>query len=292
MKTLNIFLVLLVSYSFALAQQQIQTTNEWYLANVYSSWTDTVQTRFSRNSGGKATFGFYGETGFFARQWGIQMDFSRIFDYLLLTTDSVYIDCELVKGINNMIAVCIFLGVQDSIGYWCFLGNDNRISLNSTFKKFCWDMSVVKKAGIKTIHRIYLSFQIVTSDSVYTGADVEVSNLSGMYGINTHITDFDTTATGIPESAHQIPFEFVLEQNYPNPFNPSTTIKLSIPEKEQVNLVVFNSLGQEVKTLVNEERRQGSYEVNFNAFNLPSGIYFYRLQTGNLIETKKMLFVK
>jgi len=81
-------------------------------------------------------------------------------------------------------------------------------------------------------------------------------------------------------------------QNYPNPFNPSTLIKYSVPENGFVKLSVYNLIGEEVSLLVNEEVDAGFYEVTFNAVNLPSGIYFYRLQAGNIIQLKKMVLLK
>ena len=86
--------------------------------------------------------------------------------------------------------------------------------------------------------------------------------------------------------------KFELQQNYPNPFNPTTTIKFSIPKSGVVTLKVFNLLGQEVATLINEEMNAGSYKVNFDASKLGSGVYFYKLQTGNHSATRKMLLLK
>jgi len=86
--------------------------------------------------------------------------------------------------------------------------------------------------------------------------------------------------------------EFYLEQNYPNPFNPATKIKYSVSQTSNVVIKVFDILGNEIKTLVNEEKPVGSYELEFNAATLSSGIYFYRLQTGDFIETKKMVLMK
>ncbi len=86
--------------------------------------------------------------------------------------------------------------------------------------------------------------------------------------------------------------DYVLEQNYPNPFNPSTTIKFGLPEKSNVVLTVYNSLGAEVATLVNEVREAGSYEVEFNADNFSSGIYYYKIASGNFVETKKMILLR
>ena len=89
-----------------------------------------------------------------------------------------------------------------------------------------------------------------------------------------------------------LPLDYVLYQNYPNPFNPSTTIQYSIPKKSIVTLKVYDILGNEVASLVNEDKSIGSYEGKFDGTGLPSGIYFYRLQAGSFVETKKMVLMK
>lgn len=88
------------------------------------------------------------------------------------------------------------------------------------------------------------------------------------------------------------PRVFSLEQNYPNPFNPTTNIQFQVPNVSFVSLKVFDVLGNEVSTLVYEDRPPGVYQVEFNASDLPSGVYFYKLQAGNFVETKKLLLLK
>jgi len=89
-----------------------------------------------------------------------------------------------------------------------------------------------------------------------------------------------------------LPVKYALFQNYPNPFNPSTIIEYSLPQYGFVTLIVYDMLGREIATLVNEEKPIGSYEVEFDAIGLTSGIYFYRLQAGNFIQTQKMILIK
>jgi len=91
---------------------------------------------------------------------------------------------------------------------------------------------------------------------------------------------------------NNLPIILELEQNYPNPFNPSTQITYQIPKNDFVSLLVYNSLGQVVKTLVNKEQSKGKYSINFDASNLPSGIYLYKIESGNFIDVKKMLLLK
>lgn len=114
-------------------------------------------------------------------------------------------------------------------------------------------------------------------------------------GLETKLTDEIVSV----ENEELTPNKFTLEQNYPNPFNPTTKIRYSIPlvtlsgvEGSLVTLKVFDVLGNKVATLVNEEKAVGSYEVEFNSAGLSSGIYFYKLQAGSFIETKKMLLLK
>lgn len=99
-----------------------------------------------------------------------------------------------------------------------------------------------------------------------------------------------------PDGSHitlnEIPKEYSLNQNYPNPFNPSTTIKYGLPEQAHVILTVHNTLGQQVANLVDEQQKEGYHEVVFTNPNLPSGVYFYRLQAGNYTDTKKLLLIK
>lgn len=99
------------------------------------------------------------------------------------------------------------------------------------------------------------------------------------------------TATGV-EDAVSGPTGFVLSQNFPNPFNPTTSIKYSVGERSNVSLKVFDMLGREVASLVNEVKEQGSYSVNFDAAKLASGTYVYKLTAGNFVETKKMVLLK
>ena len=89
-----------------------------------------------------------------------------------------------------------------------------------------------------------------------------------------------------------VPGEFSLAQNYPNPFNPSTAINYTIGAKAHVTLKVYNVIGQEVATLVNESMNPGTYSATFSASNFSSGVYFYRLAAGNFIQTNKMVLLK
>ncbi|MDQ3021634.1 MAG: T9SS type A sorting domain-containing protein [Bacteroidota bacterium] len=98
--------------------------------------------------------------------------------------------------------------------------------------------------------------------------------------------------TGISNTSNQVPKKYTLRQNYPNPFNPSTSIKFDIPKSSRVKLAIYNSMGQEVSVLLNEELIAGSYEYGFNASNFSSGMYYYKLEASDFSDTKKMMVIK
>ncbi|GBD87947.1 ser-Thr-rich glycosyl-phosphatidyl-inositol-anchored membrane family protein [bacterium BMS3Abin03] len=136
-----------------------------------------------------------------------------------------------------------------------------------------------------------------TEQQYYSFIDESVS--SGKYKYRLKQIDYDGTFeySDIVEVEVSLPNEFRLEQNYPNPFNPSTKIKFTIPYVEtghapSVQLKVYDILGNEVATLVNEEKPAGTYEVEFDAVDLTSAIYFYQLKAGSFIQTKKMILIK
>jgi len=129
---------------------------------------------------------------------------------------------------------------------------------------------------------------LINSPYIYSGEVFDVFGKMGTQDVINNITQFENT----------IPINFNLEQNYPNPFNPSTVIRYSIPRStelysvSQTTLKIYDILGNEIATLVNEPQKAGFYEVKFDAQNLSSGIYFYRLQSGNFSQSKKMILVK
>ncbi len=109
--------------------------------------------------------------------------------------------------------------------------------------------------------------------------------------------DFQFRTSSIPNNVeNEEPVQFVLHQNYPNPFNPTTTIEYSIPNVgtpvQNVQLKIYDVLGREIATLVNEKQSPGDYSVKFDASKLNSGVYFYTLQAGDFIATKKMILIK
>ena len=106
------------------------------------------------------------------------------------------------------------------------------------------------------------------------------------------LVDFQNVITSFAQKGSTIPVKYELYQNYPNPFNPSTTIKYDLPKESSVKLVVYDILGREVATLVNEIKKAGSHQVIWNANLYASGLYFCRLLTEGYNSTKKLLLMK
>lgn len=132
-----------------------------------------------------------------------------------------------------------------------------------------------------------------TETRFYSFTDEDVK--SGIYSYRLKQVDFDGTFRYYElagEVEIEIPLAYWLSQNYPNPFNPTTKISWQIKNDGQVTIKVYDQLGKEVVTLVNEEKPAGSYEVEFNASSLASGVYYYKITAGSFVDTKKMILMK
>jgi hypothetical protein len=106
------------------------------------------------------------------------------------------------------------------------------------------------------------------------------------------ILHYRRNTSSVSQTLSTLPAMFSLGQNYPNPFNPATTINYSLPKAGNVKLTVYNTVGSKVATIVNEYKPAGSYSVKFNGTNLASGIYLYRLESGNYSAAKKFILMK
>ncbi len=140
-------------------------------------------------------------------------------------------------------------------------------------------------AGVSDSANAILFSSIGTLSGAKSSNDSTTIN-SGFLGYNSLII------TDVAGEKNPLPTSFDLHQNYPNPFNPSTIIQFVIPKSSFVNLKVYDILGKEVTTLVNENKEPGYYNVNFDGYKLASGIYIYRIVAGSYISTKKMLLIK
>jgi hypothetical protein len=145
---------------------------------------------------------------------------------------------------------------------------------------------------------IDMGFAVSSSSTTIVKSLVGQGFVGVLQGVNTTIesgfladTLFRTVLVSVAERTG-VPKEYALQQNYPNPFNPSTTIRFELPHAAQVSLMVYNVLGQEVMTLISEEKPAGIYEVQFDPRNLSSGMFVYRLRTGDFVQTRKLMLLK
>ncbi|MBZ0203530.1 MAG: T9SS type A sorting domain-containing protein [Ignavibacteria bacterium] len=163
--------------------------------------------------------------------------------------------------------------------------NYNIFNLNIKSKSFYWTNYF--EGGDR--HILVLGIGRVRTDQYgaqfSTGHTLQGCLINGvLYG--------DTSLVSINQISTEIPENFSLSQNYPNPFNPATHIGFRIADFGLVRIIVYDALGREVQTLVNQELQPGTYEVDFDGSNLPSGVYYYKLESESFTETKKMVLLK
>jgi len=136
------------------------------------------------------------------------------------------------------------------------------------------------------------NWQYMTVSNIYLSAGVHIFQTRFFFGgFNFSYIDFELVATDVEEEIN-IPYSFSLDQNYPNPFNPATTISYSLPKASNISLRVYDIIGNEVATLVDEVKGPGNYPIKFDASKLSSGVYFYRIQADDFTSTKKLLLLK
>jgi hypothetical protein len=182
-----------------------------------------------------------------------------------------------------------------------FLRNQSTISIaNPTVKLICNDSWVLPNSisNVRNLPNIppdsivtpYFDFTVNYIDTLFPGYfNFKVEIMSDGW---TYWKDSMKINITVVDKEIAMPLDFKLEQNFPNPFNSSSVIKYSIPKLSHISLKIFNTLGEEIIILVNEEKPAGSYELTFNAATLPSAVYFYRIQAGSFVETKKMILLK
>ena len=210
-----------------------------------------------------------------------------------------------------------WLSVQEKLDHWT---NFNQCTESDT--TLLPDLDTLDGCIVQKINFTHCSdsagvilYKVISGGHSWPGGDTSKLHLSYSWCPEVGTTNFDINASQeiwnffnkdyiitTVENYSEYPSEFSLLQNYPNPFNPTTNIGFKIADLGFVSLKVFDILGNEVATLVNEELTPGEYEVEFpakggsasggNAYSLPSGVYFYQLEAGNYLETKKMILIK
>jgi hypothetical protein len=197
---------------------------------------------------------------------------ARVRNYSLIPTPSA-------------VSVSFYIGDPDSGGVPIIgINGTNTVSTigpvlfqGRTDVEFKW----IVPSGLPSFPRIYAALDQENSINEIHENNNEGFNVLGRESVS-----------GVTEENYIVPDEYVLYQSYPNPFNPSTKIKYSVPNSEVVSLKVYDILGREIAVLLDEYKSAGIYSVEFNASRFASGVYFYRLQAGSFVETKKMVLMK
>ena len=161
-----------------------------------------------------------------------------------------------------------------------------QIALDSSFSNIVLDSKSITDTslGVKAFLNTVLNMDTKYFWRVKASSSNGISTFSNIWSF--------IVGTITPVSGHQLPKTYSLSQNYPNPFNPTTVINYSLPRRSFVTLTIYDDLGRQVQTLVDNEQSAGNYSVDFNASSLPSGAYFYRIQAGTYTQTKKLLLLK
>ena len=181
--------------------------------------------------------------------------------------------------------------------------NDSTVVCYLPYIRYCTDTNTTTLFGVPEKMKSYKEFNLEGYTGVTYGSNFGVvgatyhdfwstsyHNVVGCY-IN-GILYGDTTITGVQQISSEVPEKYRLFQNYPNPFNPTTKVKMQIAKMSDVKLIVYDALGREVAMLVNEQLKPGAYEVVWDASGYPSGVYFYKIEAGEFVETRKMVLLK
>ncbi len=161
-----------------------------------------------------------------------------------------------------------------------------------------WQQAIKYTGTVSTIHQAQIDITRYANNSsnvkVRFRLTADASTIAdGWFVDDILITGYTNSGQSITDAnGNNAPYKYSLSQNFPNPFNPATKIKFSIPDNAFAKLVIYDALGKEVETLVNEQLNAGSYESDWNASNFPSGVYYYKLTTDNFIQTKRMVLLK
>ncbi len=209
---------------------------------------------------------------------------------------------HVVPGFNTVAATALISSTN--YGYWGILNSDTGTVAWGIYNGFPpsqkWQAISSgigrPKAGAGDISEVTSGgpFTITAGQTLDVAFAIAAAN--NMNDLRTAIRNarskYQNIVTGINQDNNQIPLAYGLMQNFPNPFNPSTVIKYQIAKEGHVTLKIFDALGREVETLVDMEQPAGNYSFNFNFQRLASGIYFYRLKSGNFSDSKKMILLK
>jgi hypothetical protein len=280
MKKLYGILIAVLVFSYSLSAQQIPnggfeswtdgTPDEWMTNNLPGFATPVTQSTTSRSgqSAARVEIVSFGESAYFGILTASDVPVTQRFGSL-----TGYFQFFPVNANNSIIIVVLMANDENYVGG----GSLEISSAASAYTQF--SLTIDYTAG-ETPNNAFI--QIIVADS-------SENPVPGSFAL------FDDLEFGsvvnIPDES-TLPNKFDIKQNYPNPFNPSTTIEYSVPQTGFVKIKVYDIIGNEVASLVNENQAAGYYKINFDGSNLPSGIYLTRMEAGNFVKTYKMTLLK
>jgi hypothetical protein len=221
----------------------------------------------------------------------------QFYDGAMIWEDANPIDLQTdVFGINAVLTEMPLLVFPGSINGIITNGGEPvsgvMVSVSNTNQEMM-AYSMTDASGQYYINGLNTGDYTLTATKVNYQSQTQNINLDLSSGTSQVINlNLPTGVTDVEEDLRDVPSEYRLENNYPNPFNPSTTITYSIPEAAFVKLTVFNAIGQEIVKLVNRNMEAGKHTVTFDAEDLNSGIYFYKIEAGKFVQVKKMILLK
>ncbi len=180
---------------------------------------------------------------------------------------------------------------SDSLSIWISTGDSTPASFLSNPANRFQNIFFPIGSVYGSFGQYFVDLSAYTGQNIYVGFRYNMDVAINGYYVQLDDVDYAGT-TSIIQNGTNIPDNFALKQNYPNPFNPVTKINFDIPKASNVKLTVFNSLGQIVENIFDGFKSAGSYQAEFNGSSLSSGTYYYRLEAGSFVETKKMQLVK
>ncbi len=286
----NLFscIILFLVFTFSISQAQVLNGDfeNWTNGNP-DSWTTDNVTSTSLIPITQSTDKY---SGSYAVKGEVMSVYSQIYPPELWQYSSINQKYTSLTGYykfnpaNSSDVLSISVVVLDSSSYTGGAGDTLIATATSAYKKFTLPITYIPNSA--TPQQAYIL--IVIDDTSDT------NNGNPAVGSNFILDNLQLTGgtTGIANNGASSPERFALNQNYPNPFNPTTTIEYQIPRRSHVLLEIYDILGNKIRTLVNEEESSGYYKINFNASNLPSGVYLYRIVAGNFNQTKKLILLK
>ncbi|MBK8383862.1 MAG: T9SS type A sorting domain-containing protein [Ignavibacteria bacterium] len=185
------------------------------------------------------------------------------------------------------------LAVNDTASYYVSLfnygtGNLNINSITSSSPHFIID-NFPTAVPQREFRSVKVKFKPNQLNQTFTSA-LSIDNIDILITVN--LTGYSNNTIGVSTITQQLPFEYSLSQNYPNPFNPATKINYELRVTNYVSIIVYDILGNKISDLISKKQNAGRHSVNFNASDLPSGVYYCKIISGDFTETRKMMLLK